>query len=130
MPINCWLIPLFMGNNTLESYPSGIDPFMTMQPSFLQYSNIGISSSDGILVYPNPVKGKLYLKMDASLCYSSVELYNLNGQKILIKNCQSNQFGVSIITTSLNLSGICPGIYFLKTICANEVITNKLMKYP
>ncbi len=59
---------------------------------------------NSFLVYPNPVKDKLYFKVNEK--YSETEIYNLDGR--LVKIAKVDEQG------SLNVTSLSKGIYFLQ----------------
>ncbi|SHJ28341.1 heparin lyase I family protein [Aquimarina spongiae] len=71
------------------------------------------------IIYPNPFKD--FLHLDFQNNYINAELYNTKGSSILNINFKNS--------TSINLSELSTGIYFLKIInMDNEVIIHKLIK--
>jgi hypothetical protein len=76
-----------------------------------------------VIIYPNPAKNNFYLEIDALLQPLSFDLYSLNGQKMFVEIYQLNPFYVFLIITSLNLSEI----YFMRVICEDKVLTNKII---
>lgn len=94
---------------TLSTTSNSIN-FATLSNTETELTNVS--------VYPNPVKDTLYIKgLDTEL--TKVEVYNLNGQKIITKD--SN-------LTSLDLSTLNTGIYFTKLYTSNGSKTIKLIK--
>ncbi len=84
-------------------------------------------SQSGIIVFPNPVKAELYLKLQleskSDLIFS---VFNLSGTLILTKESFGLQVGAK--TIGLNLGDLDPGIY-LYSVGSNEgYVTGKFVK--
>lgn len=84
-------------------------------------------SQSGIVVFPNPVKDELYLKLQtdskSDLIFS---VFSLSGMKILSKE----NFGINSgeNTIKINLTGLNPGIYLYSVRNNKLVFTGKLVK--
>jgi hypothetical protein len=76
-------------------------------------TDLSYISRDGELYYPNPANSCLYFKNK----YQMVELYDLNGHKIL----ESKQSDI------LNISELQKGIYIIKLKMGNEFLVSKLI---
>jgi photosystem II stability/assembly factor-like uncharacterized protein len=71
-------------------------------------------------VYPNPVRNKLILKTADSNPVDRVWIYDMNGRLLIsLLNPQDN---------SIDLTGIQPGIYVLKTEITNNFYTERIVK--
>lgn len=81
-------------------------------------------SENTVVVYPNPTKGSLYLKVDNSKSNVRVEIYSLSGS--LFYN--SIIIGNSVI--DLGRLNINPGIYLVKTNCDNRNSVHKIIYQP
>ena len=71
---------------------------------------------NSILIYPNPIKEVLLIK-NADLKIENVEIYNMNGQKVL-----------STTNTSINVSQLLPGNYYVKIKTDKTELTKKIIK--
>lgn len=78
-------------------------------------------------VYPNPFKDHLYL--DFSLSYPSsvdIEVIDLSGRVIHTMLKDANKLP-GTYTISWDGNGVPDGIYFLKCLIDNEVLTKKIL---
>jgi len=81
-------------------------------------------ADNSLAVFPNPTKGKLYLKAGDAKADIQVEIYSLSGS--LIYN--SSVVGNSVI--DLGGLNIFPGIYMVKTKCNDQNLVNKVVYQP
>jgi hypothetical protein len=72
------------------------------------------NESDAVTIYPNPVKDKLFVKAEN---VQSVEIYNLVGQKVVTSN-----------ETTINMSDLIGGIYFVRVVCEDGMFTKRIVK--
>jgi photosystem II stability/assembly factor-like uncharacterized protein len=70
-------------------------------------------------VYPNPVNATLNIKSDSTI--DKVEVYNVNGQLLLEEKSAA---GIS----SIDMSSLANGIYFVKTYANQQTKTHKVTK--
>ncbi len=70
-------------------------------------------------IYPNPVKDKLYFNQHD--VYNKVLIFNLQGKPVMEKAIQHAQ-------NSLDLSGLSPGMYFIRFSGKNSSVTEKIIK--
>ena len=77
------------------------------------------SIKNEIRIYPNPAKN--VLNISSTEGEGSVKLYNTIGEVLKFKSINSNQ-------SSLDISTINPGIYFIEVTSNEEVITKKFIK--
>lgn len=73
-----------------------------------------------IYVYPNPSKGIFNIKNESKQTISSIEVLDINGRIININS--------KINATSIDLSNVNSGIYFLKIHTETTTITKKVIK--
>ncbi len=93
-------------SNTMISAPLGITDIHT----------------SGILVYPNPVHQNVTVLLPSSGNVSaSLELYSVDGRKYLGQMISQSK-------TELDLSTLPSGMYFLKVLSTEGIMTGKLMK--
>ncbi|HET8803234.1 MAG TPA: T9SS type A sorting domain-containing protein [Aequorivita sp.] len=74
-------------------------------------------TAENFTVYPNPVKNTLNFSL-ASLTFDVIALFDIMGKKL---NCK-------ISDSSIDVSGLSAGTYFLKFNTTNSVITRKFVK--
>ncbi|OIQ30869.1 MAG: hypothetical protein BM564_01260 [Bacteroidetes bacterium MedPE-SWsnd-G2] len=73
--------------------------------------------------YPNPFKTETTIRFNITSEPHHIEIYNLNGQKLLTKHILVGQS-----STKLNLKNLSPGIYFAKLVSHNTIkATQKLV---
>lgn len=77
-------------------------------------------NANGIFVYPNPSNGIFNIKNESKQTISSIEVLDINGRIINVNS--------KINTTSIDLSNINSGIYFLKIHTEATTITKKVIK--
>ncbi|WP_432412765.1 choice-of-anchor B family protein [Rasiella sp. SM2506] len=77
---------------------------------------------DNIVVYPNPTKNILNI-LSAQAPLERLEIYDLRGRLI-----QEDIEGEDIVTTSLDISRLRAGVYFVKIFTATGTITKKVIK--
>jgi hypothetical protein len=70
-------------------------------------------------LYPNPVKDILNLSFNNEI--TTISIYNLLGQEVIIKSVNSNE-------TSIDITGLAAGTYLVKVTSNNEVKTVKIIK--
>ncbi|MEH6535885.1 MAG: T9SS type A sorting domain-containing protein [Psychroserpens sp.] len=71
-----------------------------------------------VLLYPNPASQIVNIKPNDGIIISSVDLYNISGQKIRIELSSNN---------SLNVSSLADGIYLLNIFSDNGSVTKRLI---
>ena len=69
-----------------------------------------------ISVYPNPAHDFIRVETMCTSSLQGIELYNVTGQKIL-----------SSTETEINVSGLEPGIYFVRINCGDNIITERVI---
>jgi Secretion system C-terminal sorting domain len=70
--------------------------------------------------YPNPVKDQLFFSADKNI--DKVELFNVNGQKVLQKELNNSK------SSQLNMGDLTDGIYFLKAYANGGFDTYQVVK--
>jgi endoglucanase len=74
----------------------------------------------GILdIYPNPVKERLFLRNAVDI--EKISIYNLQGKALLEKRVQDADTGIDV-------SGLSPGIYFIRAEGKGIPVTRKIIK--
>jgi len=69
-----------------------------------------------IFVFPNPGNGKIHLQINYTLELNKIEVYNLEGRKILVTEDYNNY---------IDISNENPGIYMIKLFYDNQIKTQK-----
>jgi len=101
-------------NGGLQSRFNGIEITPTQ---LLSISTPEIPSAG--IVYPNPFQETLYLKMEKSIHYTKVVLYDITGKAI------TNYTNTNDDVLEMNLSNIPSGTYFLTIYNQNKIISQK-----
>ena len=77
-------------------------------------------SEEGILIYPNPTEGSLYIQNPSSDRFS-YNIYNINGKLV------ANEQHISGSGREVNLSNLSKGVYFVKLITTEQTETHKVI---
>lgn len=101
-----------------SSYKNTVDTAVLVR----LYGNSLLSSSEMIFenhfsIVPNPFIDTFTITPSADVSIEKIELYDLNG-KLLMES----------IDSSLNLSSLNRGVYILKIVAENQLVTKKLVK--
>jgi len=78
--------------------------------------------SNDLFVYPNPCKGECFLKHTLELPLQ-LFLYDQTGKTIFIRTLKPER------RNKINLTGMQPGVYYLKVISKKKVWSTKIFKY-
>lgn len=70
-------------------------------------------------IYPNPIKDILNFSFDAAI--TTVSIYNLLGQEVIVKSLNANE-------GTIDVSNLSSGTYFVKVYADNLVRTLKVIK--
>ncbi|WP_179319865.1 T9SS type A sorting domain-containing protein [Winogradskyella helgolandensis] len=77
-------------------------------------------------IYPNPASGIVNVKISGTLNVSDINIYDVTGK--LIKNSKVSNENLSYTTTTqIGISTLQSGVYFVKLIDKDRVITKKLI---
>ena len=82
-----------------------------------------IAQEDLIIVYPNHTSGKFEVRSEKSEV-RSIEIYNVLGEKIYSLSPSGGGSGGGLI---IDLSGKPKGIYFLRLVTENSIISKKII---
>jgi len=88
--------------------------------NYIHVGGVGINElqQNAVSVYPNPVKDIMTVQANSSI--KEISLYNITGQLVL--NQVVNSTKVNVTTT-----GLSTGIYSLKAILDNGIVTKKIV---
>jgi len=90
-------------------------------PAYLDIDEKDIQGNQELKLYPNPVSNQLTVVSESPI--NNVEVFNLIGQKLISVEQGSEQ------STSLNVSGLKSGVYFVKVQTVNgKISTRKFLK--
>jgi hypothetical protein len=81
--------------------------------------NIGTAEPVSFSSYPNPVKDYIYILSDKEIGY--IDIISPNG--LPIRHYEVNAFG-----STLNVSGLIPGIYLINVCGANLSVSRLIIK--
>jgi len=79
---------------------------------------LGIADNEmeSISVYPNPAHDIIRIETRSIASVQSVDLYNVTGQKVLSSN-----------EKEINVSGLEPGVYFVRINCGENIFTERVI---
>jgi hypothetical protein len=75
-----------------------------------------------IRIYPNPTNGVFYIKNTSSVRLEKAIIYDVSGRLILQQDVSND----SSLTT-IDLTGVSKGVYFINLLSDNGIITSKLL---
>lgn len=78
------------------------------------------SSSNNVLLYPNPTKNSFFISNSSQI--NLIEVYNIQGEKVLVINNDLKNNNIEV-----DLHSYCKGLYFVKSYEGNSVINNKIL---
>jgi hypothetical protein len=108
------------GNNTCG-------PGMASSKSVYVYTCPGMEEnrlSKAVLLFPNPAAELLNVTFLMKMQQSSLQLSDISGRKILTKIVRDSYPG---FTERINVAEIPAGVYFLRLISGNSVLTGKVV---
>jgi hypothetical protein len=80
------------------------------------------NSNESVTVYPNPVEQMLNINLNGLTGNSEINLYNLNGVRIMSK--KTNQSAIQF-----DLSKLSSGVYMIKVLNGNKTVSrHKIVK--
>jgi hypothetical protein len=77
------------------------------------------------LLYPNPTKGFLYLKIDKPQSQATIEMYTLSGTQIFQSKIEGEYLVIDLASLNIN-----PGLYILKFHLAERESVHKVIYQP
>ena len=78
------------------------------------HNDVAENETDNVLVYPNPVKDRLFVKVEN---LQSVEVFNLVGQQVLVTS-----------QAVVEMSDLKEGIYFVRITSEGKSVTKRIVK--
>lgn len=93
---------------------------LIIRPSGAEPSNIDLVSLQKIEIWPNPAKNNLQLQNPESIKIDRVEGMDISGKIVFSENIKN--------TTTIDISSLPNGIYFLRILTGNGIITRKFVK--
>lgn len=90
------------------------------------HNSTGIGNSspleNSFIVYPNPSSSILYIETSNGLIIEEINLLNVLGETVIRQNI-SNSY-----SSSIDISSLVNGIYYLKLLAKNKLLTTKIIK--
>ena len=80
----------------------------------LAHNDVGENETEGVSVYPNPVKDRLFVKAEN---LESVEVYNLVGQQVAVTS-----------EAVVEMGDLVQGIYFVRITSQGRTVTRRVVK--
>jgi hypothetical protein len=85
-------------------------------------NTIEVNPTKSVLIYPNPVKEKLNIKLTGIEGVSEITIFNINGEKIISTKTDKTY-------TEMELSTLKPGYYTIKIVNQNKIHSSfKILK--
>ena len=105
---SCYILKVALGTaaKTLDGITSSSNKQST--------ATIELNPNKSVIVYPNPVKDKLNIKLTGIAGISEFIIYNSNGEKMM--SAKTNN-----ANTDLDLRSLKPGYYTIKVINQNKI---------
>ncbi len=114
---------------SIGRYPNGIGQFVYMQPTFDKINQIGTTKNTDLLLFPNPTRDVVYIEFKNDGAPYTIEIINTNGQT-LINNYYDNDYdNMSVTSKSIDISTFANGIYFIKLLYKDYVLTKKIILF-
>jgi hypothetical protein len=117
---------MFFSGTTPES---GSEIYVTYPENILSINDDLISKTKDdlkVVMYPNPSKGKLNIKISNNNLIDNFEVFNMSGKKIITKKYKEFKNEIDV-----NVAMLSPGIYVLKlaVVGKGEVTTKLIVNY-
>jgi hypothetical protein len=112
---------------TIGRYPNGIGTFNYMLPTFSRCNGMGTSTEMDFLLYPNPAKEKIVVEFNNQGVSFVVEIFNSTGQIVMNSEIIDSRTSVTVISKSFDISSFNKGIYLLKIISSNVILTKRFI---
>ena len=106
--------PAFIGKDLTPGTPVEMNP--DLSPCQEEEEEVEEEPLSAIIIYPSPVKTTLFVDTLAEV--DRIEIYNSTG--VFVKK---NEY-----TKSIDLSGVAPGIYFVRVFSAGKILDKKIIK--
>lgn len=82
------------------------------------------SIENGVLVYPNPATNEVFIETDAQANLGAdISLFDMNGRRVITQNAVDSFDGGK---TTLDVSSLRTGVYFLQYSVKGKLITNRI----
>jgi spore coat protein CotH len=118
----------FTGKST-GRYPNGYGDFHFLKPTIAACNRLNSQNEKELVIFPNPSNGNIWLKMKDFTGSSVVLIYDATGRE-MSSTVLNNQSGSSDeVLAELSVSGFVGGIYLLKIITPEKVISSTFVLY-
>ncbi|MBW6479408.1 MAG: T9SS type A sorting domain-containing protein [Bacteroidales bacterium] len=94
--------------------------------AFFDFENFiaEIFNERDVILYPVPAKDKLNLRFEIGVENARIEIYDINGRQIIIKDLSDVAAGQATI---FNVSSFEPGVYNMKIIVKSNILTRRFI---
>lgn len=116
-----------VSGKTIGRYPNGLGSFTYMMPSFSVRNFFGTTPETAFILYPNPVKDKIFIEFKNLNSAFTIRLFNSLGQSVYSEQIAGTDLTTPVTTTSLDISGLGAGLYYLQLNCNGAVSSRKLI---
>ncbi len=114
---------------SIGRYPNGIGPYVYMQPTFNNINQIGTTQGMDLFIFPNPTRDVVYVEFQNDDAPYSIEIINTNGQTLSNNYYDKDSDTMSVTAKSIDISTFAKGIYVIKLIYKDYVLTKKLILF-
>jgi hypothetical protein len=105
------------GYESASSAVSVSETDVTIHISLNQATSLSMKPEQGCLIYPNPARSEIRVEIPGE---GSVRIISLSGKTLLIQKIHNG-------LTTIDTSGLEPGIYILRAESGSKVFTRKLI---
>jgi hypothetical protein len=99
----------------------GFEPVFMGSCIGLGVNNAGLSSVEGLLVYPNPATSTVHVKLASVSDKATVSVYNALGQKVITEK------EINGDSAEINVNALPKGVYIVKVTNGKEVSNTKIV---
>jgi len=114
---------------SIGRYPNGVGSFVYMQPTFSSINSVGTSQSMDFLLFPNPARENVFVEFENNRLPYSIVIINTNGQTLFNNEYSNGNSTMSATGKMIDISNFNEGVYFIKILYKDNVITKKLVIY-
>ena len=84
--------------------------------------SIAKGDEDGLVAYPNPAVNQLNLNFNSKIGTAYISILDLQGRNVITK------ITTNVTTTSMDVSGLSRGVYFVKVVNGDKIINTRFVK--
>ena len=112
---------------TLGRYPNGTGSYVYMLPTFSYCNNPGSAEDADLTLYPNPSTEKIRIEFKNEGFPFTIWIINAIGNPVMYNEIESSQTSTSFISKSFDVSNFGNGVYIVKLICNNKIMTKRFI---